>query len=175
MDPPRFVRNEEALLAVSREAKGWACPHCRAVGRLNRHGALRGLAEDGSKKTAVRGQRFFCSNRGRRPGCGRTFAIRPRQVIAEATVRSGLLWRFYWGRATGQSVLEAWAALRSGFSLEAAYRWWRRWQRGLPALRTVLARGRDPPRGELVTALVTQYGPDDPIGAFQDREQCGWP
>jgi len=173
--PRRYAKDEVELEAWSREAKASECPHCRQAGYVNRHGSLRGLAEDGRAKDAVRGRRFFCSNRGHRQGCGHTFSIWLAAVIAGASVRSGLLWRFYLARLSGTSVLGAWESLRSPFSLEAAYRWWRRWRRGQCVLRTVLARGRDPPSGDVQSALAAVYGADDPIGVFQCREQRGWP
>ncbi len=39
--------------------KSVACPHCRAVGHLNRHGFLRGYAEEGAEREH-RGWRVFC-------------------------------------------------------------------------------------------------------------------
>ena len=51
------------------------CPHCRAIGALIRHGYLRGYDEGNLRHKAVRARRIFCSNRGRRPGCGRTFSV----------------------------------------------------------------------------------------------------
>jgi hypothetical protein len=96
-------------------------------------------------------------------------------VIARATVRSRELWRFTLAKLGGASVLGAWESLRSRFSLEAAYGWWRRWQRGQIGVRTVLARGRDPPKGELAGQLVAAFGGEDPVGSFQLKEQRSWP
>jgi hypothetical protein len=175
MQAPRFARDPAELERLARQAKGWACPHCRRHGALNRHGALRGLAEGAQGKDALRGGRFFCSNRGRRRGCGRTFGVLLASLIARATVRSRELWRFYLAKLGGASVLAAWESLHSGFSVEAAYAWWRRWRRGQFAVRLVLAQGRDPPKGEIAQALAGRFGAEDPIGAFQLSEQRGWP
>ncbi len=175
MQAPLFARDPAELERLARQAKGWACPNCRRHGALNRHGALRGVAETGSGKEALRGRRFFCSKRGRRRGCGRTFSVLLCAVIAGATVRSRELWRFYLARLGGAGVLAAWEGCRSRFSLEAAYAWRRRWQRGQFAVRTVLAHGRDPPVGALAGQLVAAFGAEDPIGGFQLREQRGWP
>lgn len=174
MRPPRFARDEIELAALSRQTKTWACPHCQQTGQVNRHGWLRGLAAAGPGKTAVRGRRFFCSNRGRRRGCGRTFSVRFATVLAGATVRTGTLWRFLVARFGGASVLGAWTQAGSGFSLEATYRWWRRWRRGENPMRTRLWRGREPPSG-VAAALEQAYGSTDPIAGFQGREQAGFP
>ncbi|MDI1247465.1 MAG: hypothetical protein PSV13_01155 [Lacunisphaera sp.] len=168
------MADEAALDHLGREAKQWTCPHCRRAGTLNAHGALRGGAEHGPGKDARRGRRFFCSDRGRRPGCGRTFSVFLAQVFAGASVRTAAWWRFCRGRLAGLGVLAAWEAARSGFSLESAYRWWRGWRRAEPALRSRWWRGREPPEG-LGAVIERTYGADDPLAAFQVREQRAWP
>jgi hypothetical protein len=174
MHPPRFVSDEAALDRLGGEAKEWTCPHCRRAGTLNAHGALRGLAENAPGKEARRGRRFFCSDRGRRPGCGRTFSVRLAQVFAGASVRTGAWWRFCRGRLEGLGVLAAWEAARGGFSLESAYRWWRGWGRAEPVLRARWWRGREPP-DHLGEELVRRYGSVDPVADFQVKEQRRWP
>lgn len=174
MQPPRFVPDEAALDQIGRGAKQWTCPHCRRIGTLNAHGALRGVAENAPGKDARRGRRFFCSNRHRRRGCGRTFSVRLAQVLVHATVRTGVWWRFCRERLAGRGILAAWEAARSGFSLESAYRWWRRWREAEPALRTFLWRGREPPEN-LGTEVVRVFGAADPVTTFQMREQRSWP
>lgn len=180
MLPPRYVVNETELEQCRRQAKQWVCPHCRRAGDLNGHGRVRGLSADGPGKEAVRGQRFFCSNRGRRRGCGRTFCVRLAQVIAGASVRSQPWWRFISARLDGASVAAAWEKARSGFSLEAAYRWWRRWRPRESAVRTGCwtagQRGRAPPEAKsLREAIEGAYGRADPVAAFQAREQRPFP
>lgn len=160
---------------IGGRAKGWACPHCRRHGTLNRHGRVRGLGEREPGKDAVRGQRFFCSNRGWRRGCGKTFTVLLATLIRRATVRTGELWRFYKAKLGGASVVGAWEGLGSRFSVEAAYGWWRRWRRGQFAVRSILAHGRDPPRGSVAESLGGLFGADDPVGNFQLMEQRSWP
>lgn len=174
MHPPRFAPDETALARLGLQAKHWRCPHCGRTGTMNAHGSLRGAAETLPGKDALRGRRFFCSNRGRRPGCGRTWSVVLSQVLRYAIVRTASLWRFCRGWLSGLSVLSAWEQARGGFSIESAYRWARRWRRAEPALRTRLFRGREPP-GDLVAAITGAYGPADPLALFQAREQRGWP
>jgi hypothetical protein len=176
MRPPRYAQDEAELSALSRQAKGWACPSCRRHGTLNVHGSLRGGAEKGLGKDALRGRRFLCSNRGQRPGCGRTFSLLLATILRRASVRSGGLWRFYRAKFALGSVWSAWASLRSAFSVEAAYQWWSKWQRGQFLLRALLCRKRDPPvGGELTTHLAAVFGAEDPIRCFQASEQRAWP
>ena len=174
MHPPRYAPDEAALDSLGRQAKQWMCPHCGRSGTINGHGLLRGGAEKSPGKDALRGRRFLCSDRGRRSGCGRTFSVFLAQVIAKASVRTGALWRFCHARLSGQGVLAAWELARSGFSLESAYRWWRRWRSAEPALRTHLWRGREPPEA-LGEAIIHAYGAADPVAVFQVREQRPWP
>jgi hypothetical protein len=174
MTPPRFATDQAALLALGREAKGWRCPRCAQRGTFNAHGSLRGLARSGPGKEAVRGLRFLCSDRGRRPGCGRTCSVLLAEVVRGASVRTALLWRFFLQLLGGLAVPAAWERARSGFSLESAYRWRRRWREGEAALRTWLWHGREPP-GELAAAIVQACGATDPIACFHAREQRAWP
>lgn len=175
MHPPAFAQDDADLDQLSRQAKAWVCPQCGRGGALNRHGRLRGWGEGPAGKQARRGQRFYCSKKGRRPGCGRTFSLKLCTVLPQASVRSAQLWRFYRARLGGQSVLSAWASLCSYFSLEAAYGWWRRWQRGQYALRAFLCRGRDPPEASLAEAVEAAFGRVDPIAGFQHQMQRSWP
>ncbi len=175
MRPPLFAKDEDQLEELSRHAKAWACPYCRRFGTFNRHGALRGLSEDGPGKEALRGRRFFCSNRFQRNGCGRTFSILLSTMIAGASVRTRILWRFYLGKLSGSSVAAAWEGLRSAFSLEAAHGWWRRWRKGQFALREILSRGRGPPEGGLAQQVSDAFDETDPIGVFQLTQQRNWP
>ena len=176
MRPHRYAKNEAELIELARQMKRWACPHCGRQETINAHGALRGNAESGPGKGALRGRRFFCSNRGNRPGCGQTFSIWLATMIAGASVRSRGLWRFYQAKLAAESVFAAWAGLRGGFSLEAAYRWWRRWPRAEIELRSWLCDQRGPPaEGQVLGQLAAVFGTDDPIAGFQAETQRGWP
>lgn len=174
MHPPCYVSDEAALTRLGDEARQWTCPHCGRSGTLNAHGPLLGGAENLPGKDTLRGRRFFCSNRGQRPGCGRTCSVLLAQVLRGASVRTGALWRFCRARLSGLGVLAAWELARTGFSLESACRWWRRWLQAEPTLRTHLWRGREPP-GSLADALIRAYGEADPFAAFQLRAQRAWP
>ena len=56
--------------------KEFGCPFCGASETLNRHSKLYGNQVDGSQDGRIqRGQRVWCSNRGQRGGCGRSFSL----------------------------------------------------------------------------------------------------
>jgi len=175
MRAPRYAPDSTALEQLAGQAKQWTCPYCGRAGTLNGHGLLRGGAEEAHGKDAVRGRRWFCSNRGRRPGCGRTFSVLLAQVMRHASVRTAKLWQFCRARLAGGGVPAAWEQTRCGFSLEAAYQWWRRWRRAEPALRTHLLRGPGPPGKSLREQIERAYGAIDPIAWFQKSEQRPWP
>ena len=93
LGPPCFVGDEPALVDVLLGLKLTCCPHCRRTAALIGHGLLRGYSEQDSKEV-VRGRRVFCSNRGRRPGCGRTFSVLLSTVLYGFVVRTFTLFRF---------------------------------------------------------------------------------
>lgn len=124
--------------------KSVPCPHCRAMGHLNRHGCLRGYAQEGSERV-VRGWRLFCSNRGRRRGCGHTHSILLAECLRRRTLRAGQLWQFLEGLQSGLSIKAAWEKLASTFSLECGYRIMRALRRVQSRIRTLLCRIQEPP------------------------------
>jgi hypothetical protein len=124
--PPRFVRDEPALASVLLGLKLAQCPHCRRTGALIGHGLLRGYAEQTSE-VVVRGRRVFCSNRGRQPGCGRTFSVLLTTVLSGFVVRTLTLFRFASAVLSGLTRRSAWLGAAVGaLSLSSGYRLWRR-------------------------------------------------
>ena len=90
--PIRFRRDSTVQ---SRELKS-SSGRVRTAGQIRPligHGFRRGYAERGSE-VEVRGRRFFCSNRHRRPGCGRTFSVLLAAVVSRFVVRAVTLFRF---------------------------------------------------------------------------------
>lgn len=118
-------------------AKLEACPHCGRVGTLNAHGWLRGYSELGSERV-VRGRRFFCSNRHRRPGCGRTLSVLLCGVLGGFVIGAETLSRFAAAVLSGASRKAAWERLGDGLSVQSGYRLWRRLSQAQPHIRTAL-------------------------------------
>lgn len=135
---PRFVRDERALADVMLDLKLTCCPHCRRTGALIGHGFLRGYSEQGSA-VVVRGRRVFCSNRGQRPGCGRTFSVLLSAVLHGFVVRTLTLFRFANAVLKGLTRRAAWlSTLSRVLSRSSAYRLWQRLHEAQSALRTRL-------------------------------------
>ncbi|MEO6992274.1 MAG: hypothetical protein ABI273_01480 [Lacunisphaera sp.] len=83
---------------------------------------------------------MFCSDRGRRGGCGRTFAIFFASVLPRHSLTTALWSDLLRAILAGTAVKTAWENLRSCFSLEAAYRLVRRTRARLAFLRPLLDR-----------------------------------
>src|ERR1017187_10691505 len=70
------------------------CPHCGCVGTLNRHSHSRGNDPAVADGQTIRGQRAFCSNRGQRGGCGRTFMLCLAEILPRHTLTASLVWQW---------------------------------------------------------------------------------
>ncbi len=92
-----------------------------------------------------RGQRVYCSNRGQRGGCGRTFALFLADILPRHTLTASLVWSWLVKLLAGFSRKAAAEKLRLSFALETIYRLGRGLPRRLDALRTRLCRNQSPP------------------------------
>lgn len=123
----------------------WTCPHCRKCGTLIGHGHLRGYEEHGQRRV-VRGRRLFCSNRGRKRGCGRTLSVKLATAVCGFVVRTLTLFRFMRLVSRGVSRRAAWLDASAGaLSLSSGYRLWRRLCAAQSAIRTRLCQQIGPP------------------------------
>jgi hypothetical protein len=158
------------------------CPHCRRTGALIGHGFARGYAERGSD-VVVRGRRVFCSNRGQRPGCGRTFSVLLSTVMSGFVVRTLTLFCFATAVLGGLTRRAAWLSETVGaLSLSSGYRLWRRLSEAQAMLRGRLCRVASPPDSaareplaQLMQHVVLVVGQSeaDPFSALQERLQQG--
>lgn len=154
------------------------CPCCGRRGYLIGHGYLRGYGESADPDT-LRGRRFFCSNRDRRKGCGRTFSILFAHLFRRFSVAATTLWTFLKRVSKGFSRKAAWEGLNSGFSIETAYRLWQRTQDRQIPIRAWLSRKKGPPQinsseplFELMAHLETVFPATScPLTAFQEEFQ----
>jgi hypothetical protein len=121
---------------------------------LNRHSVLRGHDPAQASGRVVRGQRVFCSNRGQRGGCGKTFSVVLAEVLPRHTLTASLVWRWLTELLAGLSVKAAVETMRLPFVLETFYRLRRRLQRGLEPIRTRLCREQSPPRSRQSQPLL---------------------
>ncbi len=141
---PSFIGSAVEFDEYRTHLKSVSCPRCRAVGNLNRHGFLRGNVDKGCE-LVVRGWRIFCSDRGRRRGCGRTHSILLASCLRRRTIRSPNLWKFLEGLVSGLCVKRAWEKLASDLTLKYGYRMARAMQRAHSKIRTLLYRVKPPP------------------------------
>lgn len=93
----------------------------------------------------MRGQRVYCSNRGQRGGCGRTFSLVLADILPRHTLTASLVWRWLVEVLAGFSFKAAAEKLRLPFALETVYRLRRGLRRGLDLIRTRLCREQSPP------------------------------
>ena len=88
----------------------------------------------------VRGWRVYCSNRGRRRGCGRTFSALLSEVLFGFLMRAETLSRFVQAVLSGIGKVVAWSAVAPSFSLRSGYRLWTRLSERQAVLRPLLHR-----------------------------------
>lgn len=183
--PKRFVVSERELGLRELGVERWTCPHCKRSGTLIGHGYLRGYAERGQERE-VRGRRLFCSDRGRRPGCGRTLSVKLATVVAGFVVRTLTLFRYASAVAFGLTRRAAWLGAAGGaLSVSSGYRLWRRLSAAQSALRARLCREAPPPPSSareplaafvaylaLVVGAVATAAEHDLFAAFQ--RHFGW-
>jgi hypothetical protein len=172
-----FCRGTEEWNASAKNLKLTACPHCKAVGTLNRHGFLYGFDDGSPRHKTVRAHRVYCSNRHARPGCGRTFSVWLADKIRRVSLTTACLWRFLQHAAAG-GVLAAIRAVDCHLSGRSLLRVWKRFDLGQSMIRTALAARCPPPElpaqpprrpAAQVLAHLQAAFPDAhcPIAAFQ--------
>ena len=93
----------------------------------------------------MRGQRVFCSNRGSRGGCGRTFSFFLAEILPRHTFTASWLWQWLIQWLAGTSLKAAVEKLRLPFALESVYRLRRKLRQQLDRVRSLLCREQKPP------------------------------
>lgn len=97
---------------------------------------------------------MWCSNRGQRGGCGRSFCVFIAQVLPRHTFRAGGLWGWLLQLLAGLSLKAAAEKLGLPFALETFYQLRRKLRRGLDRLRTWLCRKQPPPQSGQADPLL---------------------
>jgi hypothetical protein len=143
-----FVRDAQDFAKTLFGLKQRVCPFCGRRGTLNRHSRVRGNDPQAAQGRVVRGQRVFCSNRGRRGGCGRTFPILFAPVLPRHTFTARLLWQALAGWLRGSSLKASWEAARSPLALDTFYHLVQRLRQRLNEWRTALHTLAAPPVSE---------------------------
>ena len=130
------------------------CVHCGCAESLNRHSKLYGNDPANPGGQAERGQRVFCSNRGQRGGCGRTFSIYLAEMLPRHTVRAGAVSGLLKELLAGQSIKRAAERLRLPFALETLYHLLARLRGRLDAVRSWLWRRQPAPASSHTQPLL---------------------
>ncbi len=169
--------------------KTLACPNCKKIGFLNRHGYLRGYDCLQDNKRSIRANRVFCNNRSAAKGCGRTFSIWLAGTLKRLSLPAQNLWQFLSSAAHCPNKATAFDAIDSSLSHSTAYRIWDRFQKAQSIIRTALMRLCPPPHlDELLATQRTiahlkaafQLAPpgepfvDNPIAFFQVQLQISF-
>jgi hypothetical protein len=124
------------------------------VGALNRHSRSLGNDPNTPAGQACRGQRVFCSNRGQRGGCGRTFLLCLAAVLPRYTLTASLVWQWLVKVLAGLSLKAAAEKLRLPFALETLYRLRRKLRQRQDHLRIRLCRQQKPPASSHTDPLL---------------------
>jgi hypothetical protein len=172
-----FCCSDEEWDGLAEQLKLTACPHCKVVGTLIRHGFLRGFDDGSPRQKTVRARRVFCSNRNGRPGCGRTFSVWCADKIRRLSLTSGCLWRFLKHAAAG-SIAHAIRTADCHLGDRTWQRVWRRFNLGQSKIRTALLGICRParlptepphrPAAEVIAHLKAAFPDADcPVAAFQ--------
>jgi hypothetical protein len=178
----RVCESDEQFNAVLTNLKLTACPHCRSVGNLIRHGYLRGYDEKHQRQKTVRAWRIFCSNRNQATGCGRTFGVWMADKVQRLLLTTDALWTFLKQAVVTGNKFQAFQNLQSGLSDSAPYRIWKRFCEAQSVIRTALARICKPPECTVaqpaaltLAHLEAAFGDQPcPLAAFQVRLQTSF-
>lgn len=175
-----FYRTTEEWIAIAEQLKQKPCPHCKAIGTLNRHGSFYGYDDSNPRRKTLRARRVFCSNRNARPGCGRTFSVWHADKIRRLSLTASCLWRFLQHAVAG-SILAAFRAIDCHLSHRSLQRIWARFDLGQSKIRTALSAQCPPPElptglparparrpaAQVLAHLQAAFPDANPIAAFQ--------
>lgn len=141
----QFVRNGRERNQILKNLKQTRCAHCRRMGTLNRHDRIQGNDPNAVDKQTLRGRRVWCSNRGRRGGCGRTMRIVFARVLPRHSVNATMLSELLKRLCAGGSIQSAWEQCRLPMHLQSVYHLVQRFRERLAAVRSALLSRCPPP------------------------------
>jgi len=149
----QFVRDERERDQVLGNLKQTRCAYCRRTGTLNRHDHVQSNDLEAVDKQTVRGQRAWCSNRGRRGGCGRTMLIVFARLLPRHSVNATMLGQLLKRLCAGDSIQSAWEQCRMPVHLQSVYHLLQRFRERLDAVRVALLSHCAPPTSVHTEAL----------------------
>lgn len=173
-----FYRSDDEWNALAERLKLTPCPHCDVTGTLIRHGILTGFDDANPPRKALRARRVFCSNRRRRPGCGRTVSVWLAHKIQRLSLGTRTLADFL-RRVVAGTVAAATRDTHVPLSDRTLRRIWQRFDHAQSQIRTALCLRCPPPTGppdpgprpilaEVFAHLLAAFpDTDDPLAAYQ--------
>ena len=181
MNSVRFFKDNEHREQFLANLKLIECPHCEKTAYLICNGLLKGNDPDQQgPKQLERGQRIFCSNRGNRKGCGRSFSVLEPTVLPNQSIdTTALVLLLIMVQKCAGCIYRAFnRCTKWSFSLSSTYRVWRKIDRWQTELRHRLCQCTGPPacsstepRLQLLAHLQAAFQTDDPIRNFQAHFQ----
>lgn len=123
---------------------------------------------------------MFCSNRGQRGGCGRSYSLLLAWVLPRHTYTAPRLWDVLARLgAGGKSIKSVWEQLRPPLTLDTLYHLLQRLRRRLSEVRSALWRETSPPPCDFAAPLLQTIShmrqafasSGCPLSAFQLRFQ----
>lgn len=175
MKPVVFIPDKQALEKKLLALKQCVCPHCRMIGTLNRHDKVSGNRPDHATERQARGQRAWCSNRGKRGGCGRTVKLLFDQVLPRHTISADILWAILKALIKGLSVKAAAESVSMKLTIDSVYRLLQQLTKQLDGVRVTLSANCKPPGSSARNPLIHTAehllhafpGSGNPVAAFQ--------
>lgn len=149
-----YYKSKKELEMICRKIKNSQCPFCNVVGCLILHGFLYGYHQTANSGRTKKGKRFFCCNRGKRKGCGRTFSILFFIFIKRFNIQTDSIWRFLNNIAQGMSKKAAFNTLQLSFCDSAAYRLFNKFRSNQIKIRDSLCNINGPPESMDVDPLI---------------------
>ena len=134
----RVCESPEECEAVLAALKTTACPHCKRVGNLIRHGFLPGYDQTHQHQPTIRAAGLLQQSQ-RASGCGRTFSVWLANRIRRLFLTADALWAFLKQAVASGDKLQAFRDPQSGLSDSAPYRICKRFLQAQSAIRTALA------------------------------------
>ena len=173
---PQFYKSESDFQKIHCYLKQYPCPHCDQIGTLNLHGLLKGFTDKKTNHQIIRGRRIYCSKRGNRPGCGRTFSIMLYTLFKKYIVTANTLWEYLKEIAKGKNIFQTFHSVKSIFRISTIYRLIKTVILNQPNIRTLLINKHAPPKNiktpnpliETIQHLKSAFPNKlNPISAFQ--------
>ena len=153
----RFVPDLAELEQFLQSLKQQRCPFCGQLETLNRHAKITGYDPQARSGCIFRGQRVYCSPRGRRGGCGRSFPALLAVMFPRHLFNAWLLWKALVGWLRGTSIKASWETGGSPLTLDGFYHLLQRLRRRVDAIRTGLHTCAPPPESRFSDPLRATF------------------